>query len=69
MTLDVAGLGLVGSESEFSDSVWKNLKRAKMSLPLFSAMIFGFFGFSRDLFIHTCSSCNDAIDKLMKNNC
>ena len=73
MTLEVAGLGLV-SESGLS-SVWKNLKRAKMSLLLSAledAMIFGILDFRvgfGDLFIHTCSSCNDAIDKLMKSNC
>ena len=73
MTLEVAGLGLV-SESGLS-SVWKNLKRAKMSLLLSAledAMIFGIWIFALDfgdLFIHTCSSCNDAIDKLMKSNC
>ena len=53
MTLDVAGLGLVGSESVFSDSVWKNLKRAKMSLLLSAfAMIFGILIFALDLGIY-----------------
>jgi len=64
LTLEVAGLGLV-SESGLS-SVWKNLKRAKMSLLLSAledAMIFGILDFQvgfGDLFIHTCSSISEA---------
>jgi len=49
LTLEVAGLGLV-SESGLS-SVWKNLKRPKMSL-LLSAMIFGIWIFALDLGIY-----------------